>query len=78
MALAICVFAILSFDYFIFVTQNLLSPGFPLIIRGFLYNKPQKSTFYGEYSAPLLSAFLVFVGFCKNLSPANNEGSLYF
>ena len=79
-ALVIRGFAIRGFDYlrFHFYTQNLLSSGFPLIICGFKHNLPQKQAFIGERSLPLLSAVLVFEGLSKNITPANNEGRLYY
>ena len=69
-----------GFDYLRFHsnTLNLLSAGFSLDYSRIFVLLVSKMSLYGENSAPLLSAVLVFEGLSKNVTSANNEGRLYF
>jgi hypothetical protein len=71
-------FAVWIIRKFIIVYKNLSSAGFPLIIASFPYKLVQINNFFGHNSGPLLSAILIFAGLSQNVTPANNEGLLYW
>ncbi len=74
-ALSIC-----GFDFWriYFCILNIVIWGFSLDYPRFFIEIATNKQLFGHSNAPMLSAVLVFAGHSQTVTPANNEGRLYY